>query len=231
VEQLAGQTDLRNKVSAYLNMDMVGHLRDKVYLQGAGSSDIWAREIERRNVPVGLPVAISSDPYLPTDATPFYMQGAPILHAFTGAHEDYSSPRDLPDQLNYDGIRDIARLMAGITRSLARSETEPDYLEVTRKQSGLSRKHLRAYLGTIPAYGQAEEIKGVKLQGAVKGGPAEKAGVQEGDIIVGLAGVEVETIHDFMGALAGLKVGEKTDLTVLRDGKRVELEVIPGSRE
>ncbi|MDJ0806376.1 MAG: M20/M25/M40 family metallo-hydrolase [Gammaproteobacteria bacterium] len=231
VEQLAGKGDLQDKISAYLNMDMVGHLRDKVYLQGAGSSSVWSREIERRNVPVGLPVATQSDPYLPTDTTPFYMKNVPTLNAFTGAHEDYSSPRDLPDQLNYEGIRDIARLMAGITRSLARAEEEPDYLEVERQQSGLSRKHLRAYLGTIPAYGQDESIKGVKLQGAVKGGPAEKAGVQEGDILVGLAGVEVETIHDFMGALAGLKVGEKTDLTVLRDGKRVQLKVVPGSRE
>ena len=219
------------KVSAYLNMDMVGHLRDKVYLQGTGSSNTWSREIEQRNVPVGLPVATQSDPYLPTDATPFYMKGVPVLNAFTGAHENYSTPRDLPDQLNYDGIRDITRLMAGITRSLARAESEPDYQEVERKQSGLSRKHLRAYLGTIPAYGQEEEIVGVKLQGAVKGGPAETAGVKEGDILVGLSGVEIETIHDFMGALAGLKVGEKTTLIVLRDGKRIELEVVPGSRE
>ncbi len=230
VEQLAGKADLQGKVSAYLNMDMIGHLRDKVYLQGAGSSSIWSREIERRNVPVGLPVATSSDPYLPTDSTPFYMQRVPVLNAFTGAHEDYSTPRDKPLQLNYEGIRDIARLMSGITRSLARADAEPDYLEVERKKSGLSRKHLRAYLGTIPAYGQ-EDIKGVKLQGAVKGGPAEKAGVREGDILVALAGVEIETIHDFMGALAGLKAGEKTRLTVLRDGQRVELDVVPSSRE
>lgn len=230
-EQLAGKGDLKGKVSAYLNMDMVGHLRDKVYLQGTGSSSLWAREIERRNVPVGLAVATKSDPYLPTDATPFYMKGVPVLNAFTGAHEDYSTPRDLPDQLNYEGIRDIARLMAGIARSLARADREPDYIEVARQSSGLSRKHLRAYLGTIPAYGEDEAVKGVKLQGAVKGGPAEKAGVKEGDILVGLAGAEIETIHDFMGALAGLKVGEKTKLTVLRGGQRVELEVVPGSRE
>jgi hypothetical protein len=230
-EAMAGKGDLKDKVSAYLNMDMVGHLDEKAYLQGTGSSSLWSREIERRNVPVGLSIATKSDPYLPTDATPFYMKGVPVLNAFTGAHENYSTPRDLPEQLDYEGIRDIARLMAGITRSLARSETEPDYIEVARQSSGLSRKHLRAYLGTIPAYGEDEAVKGVKLQGAVKGGPAEQAGVEEGDILVGLAGVEVENIHDFMGALAGLKVGEKTQMTLLRDGQRIELEVVPGSRE
>ena len=143
LEQLAGDDGLQGKVSAYLNMDMVGHLRDKLYLQGTGSSQLWAREIERRNVPVGLAIATKADPYLPTDVTPFYMQGVPVLNAFTGAHENYSSPRDTADQLNYDGLRDTARLMAGIARSLARSDSEPDYVEVERSGGGMSRKHLR----------------------------------------------------------------------------------------
>lgn len=229
VDDRAGRDGLR--VSAYLNMDMVGHLRDRLYLQGTGSSSVWAREIERRNVPVGLSIATMSDPYLPTDVTPFYVGGVPVLNAFTGAHEDYATPRDTPDRLNYEGIRDITRLMAGIGRSLARREDEPDYVEVSRKHSGISRKHLRAYLGTIPAYGQDESIKGVKLQGAVKHAPAEKAGIMDGDILVGLGGVEVETIHDFMGALSGLKVGEETGITVIRNGQRIELRVTPGSRD
>lgn len=231
VDQLAGKGDLRGKVSAYLNLDMVGHLDQKLYLQGTGSSNTWLREIERRNVPVGLAIATNADPYLPTDSTPFYMQGVPVLSAFTGAHEDYSTPRDTADKLNYQGIKDISRLMAGIVRSLAQTATDPDYQEVARKESGLARKHLRAYLGTIPAYGQDEKVKGVKLQGSVKGAPAEKAGVKRGDILVALAGIEIETIHDFMNALAGLKVGEPTEMSVLRKGKRVELVIVPVSRD
>lgn len=231
VEQLAGKGDLRGKVSAYLNMDMVGHLEDKLYLQGVGSSTAWSREIERRNVPVGLSIATQADPYLPTDGTPFYMKGVPVLNAFTGAHADYSTPRDTMDKLNYEGIRDTARLMAGITRSLARTDAEPDYVEVARAKSGVSRRHLRAYLGTIPAYGQDERVKGVRLQGAIKGAPAEKAGIRDGDVLIALAGVEIETIHDFMHALAGLKAGEPTEMTVLRDGQPVILNVVPASRD
>ena len=230
-QQMAAEGDLRGKISAYLNMDMVGHLQERLYLQGTGSSSAWPREIERRNVPVGLAIATQEDPYLPTDTTPFYLKRAPVLNAFTGAHEDYSSPRDTADKLDYEGIRDIARLMTGITRSLARSEEELDYLEVNRKKGGLSRKHLRAYLGTIPSYGQDEVVKGVKLQGAVKGAPAEKAGIRDGDVLVGLSDMKIETIQDFMQALAGLKIGEETSVTVLRDGKPVELQVTPVSRD
>ncbi len=230
-EKLAAGADLKGKVAAYLNMDMIGHLQDKAYLQGIASSTAWSREIERRNVPVGLSIATKNDPYLPTDATPFYMHGVPILSAFTGAHENYSSPRDTADTLNYEGIRDIARLMAGITRSIARSKDSPDYQHVDRKESGIGRKHLRAYLGTIPSYGQDEAVKGVKLQGAVKGAPAEAAGIKNGDVLIGLAGVKVDTIHDFMSALSGLKAGEMTEMIILRDGNRIEMNVIPGARE
>ena len=146
VEQLAAKGKLNEQVAAYLNIDMVGHLRKKAYLQGTGSSSVWSREIERRNIPVGLPIATKDDPYLPTDSTSFYMKGVPVLNAFTGAHEDYSTPRDKAENLNYDGIRDIARLMAGITRSLARAPESPGFVQVARKKGGISRKHLRLSL-------------------------------------------------------------------------------------
>jgi len=231
VDRLAAGGDLSGKVSAYLNMDMIGHLDEKLYLQGTGSSPAWASEIERRNVPIGLSIATQADPYLPTDSTPFYLQGVPVLNVFTGAHEDYSTPRDTADQLNYEGIRDVARLMAGIARSLAHNVEQPEYVAVERRASGLSRRHLRAYLGTIPAYGQEQDIIGVRLQGAIKGAPAERAGVRNGDILIGLAGVEIETVHDFMNALGGLRVGEATELKILRDGRPLTLSVTPAARE
>ena len=72
-------------IAACLNMDMVGRLDKHLILQGVGSSNFWRGEIERRNVPVGLPLTLQDDSYLPTDASSFYMRGVPILSAFTGA--------------------------------------------------------------------------------------------------------------------------------------------------
>jgi Tol biopolymer transport system component len=230
VEQFADADNLEGRIGAYLNMDMIGRLEDKAYLQGTGSSSVWSREIERRNVPVGLSVTTSSDPYLPTDSTPFYMKRVPVLAAFTGVHEEYSTPRDTLDLINYDGIRDITRLMAGITRSLARDAEIPDFVEVSRSDQG-GRSVMRVYLGTIPAYGEEEGVVGVRLQGAVKDSPAEAAGILPGDVLVGLAGVDVETIYDFMTALSGLKAGESTEMIVERDSERVTLTVVPRSRD
>ena len=88
---------------------------------------------------------------------------------------------------------------------------------------------LRAYLGTVPDY--AEEVKGVLLSGARKGGPAAKAGVQAGDIIVKLAGKKIENIYDYTHAIEGLKIGQEVEMLVKRAGKEVRLKVTPGSRE
>ena len=123
-----GGQSIYPSIAAYLNMDMVGRLDKHLILQGVGSSSIWRGEIERRNAPVGLPITLQDDSYLPTDASSFYMQGVPILSAFTGAHSEYHTPRDTPDKLNYDGAAQVARFMGLVAAGLAASESPPDYV-------------------------------------------------------------------------------------------------------
>lgn len=215
-------------VAACINMDMVGRLDKHLVLQGIGSSSVWRGEIERRNAPVGLSIRLQEDSYLPTDAQSFYKYGVPVLSAFTGSHSEYHTPRDKPDTLNYEGAADVAQLMGLITRAIAMRESPPDYVEqaAPKVRAGGG---LRAYLGTIPDY--AEEVKGVMLSGARKGGPADKAGVKGGDIIVELAGKKIENIYDYTHAIEALKIGQKTKIVVERRGQRVTLEIVPGSRD
>ena len=118
--------------------------------------------------------------------------------------------------------------MGLVTRSLAMREEAPDYQQVKRKQEP-TRGALRAYLGTIPDY--AEEVKGVLLGGASKGGPADNAGVKAGDIIVELAGKKIENIYDYTHAIEALKIGQQVKMVVMRNGKRMDLKIVPGSRE
>ena len=64
-----------------------------------------------------------------------------------------------------------------------------------------------------------------------KGGPAEKAGLLGGDIIIELAGRKIENIYDYTYAIGALKVGESTSVAVQRGQEVLNLEVTPGSRE
>jgi Tol biopolymer transport system component len=215
-------------IAAYLNMDMVGRLDKNLILQGIGSSNQWRSEIERRNVPVGLPLTLQDDSYLPTDASSFYLAGVPILSAFTGAHSEYHTPRDTPEKLNYDGAAQIARFMGLVAQGLAASESPPDFVQQSVKQPTTGGR-LRAYLGTIPDY--AEEVQGVMLSGVSKDGPADKAGVKSRDVIVELAGKKIENIYDYTQAIEALKIGEPVKMVVMRNGERVTLEVRPLSRD
>lgn len=223
-------SSLYPSIAACVNMDMVGRLDKNLVLQGIGSSSIWKSEVERRNVPVGLPITLQNDSYLPTDASVFFLRGVPIISAFTGSHSEYHTPRDTPDTLNYEGTAKIGKLMALITRSLAMRAEAPDYIPQERLESDRPRARMRAFLGTVPDYA-AGDVKGVLLSGTAKGGPASKAGVKQGDVIIELAGKKVENIYDYTYAIEALKIGEETTITVQRGEKQVKMKIVPGSRD
>jgi hypothetical protein len=219
-------------VAAYLNLDMVGRLREKLVIQGLGSSPIWEAEVQRRNVPIGLALQLDKTASrLPTDAAALVSRGVPILSAFTGAHEDYHTPRDTPEKLNYEGAAKIANLFALVTRGLMTAETAPEFkLDEGEQSQETPRANLTAYLGTIPDYVPGD-VKGLKLSGVAAEGPAAKGGVKGGDVIVELAGRKIENIYDYTYAIEALKIGEEVKIVVSRAGEKVELKITPASRE
>jgi len=181
-------------------------------------------------VPLGLPLTLQDDSYLPTDASVFFLHGVPILSAFTGNHSEYHTPRDTPEKLNYEGISKVADLMNLVCRHLIVTESPPVYVAQERPKDGQRRAALRAYLGTVPDYAQSD-VKGVMLSGVANGGPAQVAGVRGGDVIVNLAGRAIENIYDYTYAIEALKSGQETEITVQRAGKEIVLKVTPGSRD
>ena len=99
-----------------------------------------------------------------------------------------------------------------------------------RPKDSIGRKHIRIYLGTIPDYAQGD-TKGVKLSGTTKGGPAEKAGLKAGDVILKLGETEIGNIYDYVNMLGGLKAGTPVDLVIERDGAEVTLTIVPAAKE
>ncbi|TWT95105.1 Aminopeptidase S [Neorhodopirellula pilleata] len=223
---------LGDAIAVYLNLDMVGRLQDKLIVQGIGSSPGFAGEVGRRNVPVGLPIQLDkTSTRLPTDASAFVARNVPILSAFTGAHEDYHTPRDTPDKLNYPAAAKIARLFGLLTRGFLTADQPPPFeLDEGQSQQEVPRARLTAYLGTIPDYA-AGEVKGLKLSGVAADGPAAQAGVQGGDVIVELAGRKIEDIYDYTYAIEALKIGEEVSIVVDRGSEKVKLSITPGSRD
>lgn len=219
------------KIAAYLNFDMVGRLREnKLSLQAVGSSKLWRKLIEKRNVAAGFNLVLQDDPYLPTDVTAFYPKRVPVLNFFTGAHEDYHRPSDTADKINYDGTQRIGDFARNIILDVVQAPERPDFARVEKTdQGGGSRDSLRAYLGTIPDY--TTEVQGVKISGVRAGSPAEKAGLKGGDVIVVFAGQKIVNIYDYTYALDAAKIGQELKVAIVRDGQRVELSVTPEARK
>lgn len=217
-------------IAACLNMDMVGRLQEKLVLQGVGSSGDWKPLIERINVGLGVPLTLQEDSYIPTDASVFFLHGVPILSAFTGNHGEYHTPRDTPEKLNYEGISEVAKLMTAACVDLIGDRKMPKYVMQQKPENQEMRASLRAYLGTIPDYAQAD-VKGVLLSGVAKNGPASKAGVKGGDIIVELAGKKIENIYDYTYAIEALKIGQEVTIVVKRGEETISAKLIPGSRD
>lgn len=219
------------KIAAYVNFDMVGRLREnKLSMQAVGSSKVWRKLLEKRNVAAGFNLVMQDDPYLPTDVTSFYPKRVPVLNFFTGAHDDYHRPTDTPEKLDYTGMERIAKFAQQIVLDVANASERPDYARVERSDSGGgSRETLRAYLGTIPDYTQ--EVKGVKISGVRGGSPAEKGGLQGGDVIVEFAGQKIANIYDYTYGLDAVKIGQPVKIVVERGGKRVDVSVTPEARK
>jgi Tol biopolymer transport system component len=216
-----------DKIKAYLNYDMVGRLKDnRLDLQGIGSASEWKSLAERKNVVSGFNLVMGEDPYLPTDATSFYLKGIPVASFFTGVHNDYHTYNDDVEFINFEGMQRIAKFSSLLIKEIMKPEQSLTYQEVKINRPKSSKGAASVSLGTIPAYAGSDE-PGVQIQGVRPGGPAEKAGLQADDIIVGLSGKEVNNIYDFMNIMNDLKPDVEVEIVVKRLGDRVTRKITP----
>ena len=219
-----------DQIAAYVNFDMVGRMRDnKLTVQALGSSSVWPDLVEEINESFDFDLQPVSDPYLPTDAMSLNLAEVPTLALFTGSHEDYHRPTDDADTVNYPDLERVASYGAAVAARLVNAPAPPDFIRVERIAQQGGQSAMRIFTGTIPDY--SSEVDGLRLSGVMGGGPAEKAGLLEGDIIVELAGESVANIYDYMFALDLLKVGQPAAVVFMRGDERVETELIPEARE
>jgi hypothetical protein len=220
-----------DQLAAYVNLDMVGRMQDnKLTVQATGTSPVWARLIEQANVTAGFDLAIQADPYQPTDVANFNQAGVPCLNLFTGTHTDYHRPSDTAEKIAYDDLDRIAGFAASIVRRIGDATEAPAFTKVEQTaQPGAGRAGVRLFTGTIPDY--SADVKGLLLSGVVGGGPAEKAGLQKGDVVVEIAGQTITNIYDYTYALEVLKIGEPAKVVYLRSGERKETLLTPAARK
>ncbi len=97
---------------------------------------------------------------------------------------------------------------------------------------------VRGYIGVEPqditpelaeSFGLATK-SGTIIAGVVRGGPADKAGVKPGDILMAVEGKTVADTTEMLNLIAQLTPGAKAKVTVLRKSQQSVLDVIVGKR-
>ena len=68
---------------------------------------------------------------------------------------------------------------------------------------------------------------GVLIVSVEMGGPAERAGLREGDVVVAFEDKPVRGIDDLHRLLTEEKVGIASPLVIIRDSEKKELEIVP----
>ena len=219
-----------SEIAAYLNFDMIGRLtKNRLTVQAVGTSPVWTELVEELNESIGFELEFITDPYLPTDVTSLNQAKVPSVGFFTGSHEDYHRPTDDPGTLNYVGLDRITELATAVAERLALRPDPPEFVRVEQPARQGSQAVMRIFTGTIPDYTQ--EAEGLLLSGVVGGGPADTAGLQGGDLIIELAGQSIANIYDYTYALDLLRVDQPARVVYMRDGERMEAELVPEARQ
>ncbi|NNE38460.1 MAG: M20/M25/M40 family metallo-hydrolase, partial [Gammaproteobacteria bacterium] len=214
---------------AMVNMDMVGRLRNnRVSILGSDSAEEWDEIVEPICNSLKISCQLGGDGYGPSDQMPFYTAGVPVLHLFTGAHEDYHKPSDDTALVNAAGGARVANLAASIALDLSKLDGLT-YVTATAPPPAGDMRGYGASLGTIPDYtGSPDNRPGMLLSGVRPGGPADSAGLERGDRVIELDGREVRDIYDLMYILREKSPGEETTVIVERNGERIQKSVTFG---
>jgi serine protease Do len=100
--------------------------------------------------------------------------------------------------------------------------------KVTRGYLGIETQPVTAAMATamhLPSTGNGHDQNGALVAGVSPDSPADKAGVQAGDVVQAIDGHAVKSPRDLAVDVAGIKPGNKVALDVVRDGKAQSLTV------
>jgi hypothetical protein len=207
---------------AMLNFDMVGRMRgDTLIVDGIGSSPELQAEAEELNGRYGFDATWGQDPWGASDHSSFYAQGVPVVHFFTNIHDDYHRTTDDWHRLNPGGIVRVAMFGADLAWGVATRDAPLTLVQVERpRRAGGG---ARASLGTVPD--MTGTPGGVRLAGVRAGTAAEEGGLEQGDILVQVGEIVIESLSDLQRALTTYSAGDTVTVAFLRDGERHEVQV------
>ncbi len=212
------------KINFMINLDMVGRLsKDKIIaIGGVGTSPTWKPMLENNAMVQGIKIAATESGQGPSDHTSFYLKDIPVLHLFTGQHMDYHKPSDDAPLINYEGILEVADLVAHIIKE--QNYKSKLVFTKTKDESGKRSTRFKVTMGIMPDYLYQEG--GMRLDGVTDGKPAALAGLKTGDILLKIGDQEIKDMNSYMEALGLFNKNDKVKVVYKRAGKTEAIDLI-----
>ena len=157
----------------------------------------------------------------PSDHTSFYRKDIPVLFFFTGLHTDYHRPSDDFDKINYTGELQVVKYILSVIEA-SNSKGKIAFTKTREQQMGTTAR-FSVTMGIMPDY--TFTGNGVRVDGISEGRPAQKAGLQAGDVIVQLGEHNTSSMEAYMQALSKFKKGDKTIVKYKRGDGIGEAEI------
>jgi len=76
-----------------------------------------------------------------------------------------------------------------------------------------------------------KKAAGALVNGVVDGSPAARAGIRQGDVITAIDGREIKDVQQLQRVVAEIPIGKRVELTLVRGGKPLRLQLVLGSAE
>lgn len=234
-----------------LNMDMIGRVKkvddekggqkDRLLVYGTGTGEGFDKLADDFNT--GFKLVKFGAGTGPSDHDSFYRKKVPVYFFFTGTHREYHRPTDTPDLINVEGMKKVVDYGEKIMYHFATVAERPKYL-VTKERyvdpdeksshgpapSGSGSARMSGpTLGIMPSY--EEGTPGVKLDGISPDGPAEKAGLKDGDLIIEIGGKPVTSVTNYMTIMNQQKSGVEIEIVLMRKDKKMTVKITPMVRK
>ncbi len=216
-----------NQVKAMVNLDMIGRmqlLEPYILISGTGTSAESEALLNKFKESTKVPLKYSPEGYGASDHATFYGENIPVFALTTGAHEDYHTPLDDADRINYEGEKQVLDVTYLLLSDLINRSKSLTFKESGPKSTGGYRGELKVTLGIMPDFASQDE-KGLRADIVRKDGPAYKAGMLKGDVIVAIDGKSVKNVYEYMTRLKQLQKGQLVSVDVMRNGAKVVLLV------
>ena len=209
-----------NHINCMINLDMVGRLGEKdknLEINGIGTSTEWSKIIKNISLD-NIRVKEGQNGIGPSDHTSFYLKNIPVLHFFTGQHEDYHKPSDDADKVNYEGMANVCQYILSVVIQL-NSLPKLSYIK-TKEDNNENTPKFKVTLGVIPDY--MYDGEGMRIDGVTAGKPASNGGMQKGDIVIQMGDVKVADMTSYMKALSQFTKGEQAKVIFIREKEKKE---------